>query len=368
MYTSINLPKVVFSRNFTEDLKKVLERKKYILITSKFWIKKKYTLDIIKHSKPIKVIDNVSPNPELKALFKYNLDLKELDFIVSLGGGSVIDFTKALLGFYLYDNKQEDFYKCLSLDKECKSSSKKVPKIIAIPTTSGTGSEVNSWGTLWNYEEKLSVKGKSLMPYLAILDPSLSLTMPNSLTISTALDALSHAFEAIWNKNFSYLTDEISLLAISKIYKFLPLVLKNNNIENRHELQMASLLAGISMSQTKTAICHSISYPLTAHYNIPHGIACALTLSEVAGLVDENDKKRLKVFKDAFNCYDIGISENISTFLKSIGFSNLIRPFFSEKINENINFINPSRAKNTVIDVTNELAIKIIKRSFNLYK
>jgi alcohol dehydrogenase len=142
-----------------------------------------------------------------------------------------------------------------------------------------------------------------LLPTLAIVDPALTYNLRKDVTINTGLDCLNQAFESIWNKNanndtlpYAFKSIKLSLGALEKI---------NNNIndkKSRLELARASLYAGICIGQTKTSICHSISYPLTAHLNIPHGLACSFTMIAIINYIKRRNKnfflqltKKLKI-------------------------------------------------------------------------
>ena len=158
-----------------------------------------------------------------------------------------------------------------------------------MPTTSGTGSEVTSFATVWDKKnkKKLSINHKSLLPTVAIVDPTLTFDLPKEATINTSLDALNQAFESIWNKNsnkstivYAFKSIKLSLNALARINKNI------NDKKSRSELARASLYAGMCISQTKTSICHSISYPLTANFQIPHGLACAFTMSAVINYIN----------------------------------------------------------------------------------
>ena len=366
--TTIILPKIIFSKNFISDLKNIGVQKKCILFTSAYWKKSKAYKDFIKVIKPICIIDDIKPNPELKVVLSQQIDFSNIEYCVSLGGGSVLDFTKAVIAFYSCSYNKNKFNKTLVSNKLFLNEDIKFPKFIAIPTTSGTGSEINSWGTIWKNHLKLSVAGDILRPNYAILDASLCKSMPTKLTISTALDALSHSLESIWNKKHSSISDELASIAIKKIIKFLPLTITNRNkIEYRKEMQLAALLAGISMSQTKTAICHSISYPLTSIYNIPHGIACSLTLAEVAKLNNKKHKKRMKVIGNALYCQNEVIGKTLEDFLISINFKEVFKPYASIDLDQNINFINPMRAKNNLTKISNKVATEIVKKSIKKF-
>lgn len=364
---SINLPNIIYSKNCISDLINITKKKKCILFTSNSWTTKKIYKEIINYIKPVKVFDNIQPNPQLHSIFELNIDFKKIDICISLGGGSVIDFTKGILGYNLINNKKI-FSKLLIANKQCFKKNKSLPKIVAIPTTSGTGSEINSWGTIWNNNNKLSVSGEQLKPSYIILDSNLCCTMPESVTISSALDALSHCFESVWNKNYSYLTDEISKIAIRKIIKFLPLVITDHkNTSYRRELQLAALLAGLSMSQTKTAICHSMSYPLTSYFKIPHGLACALTMADIADLHKKSYSKRLQVIYEAFGAKPTNIKSKIDKFFLKINYIPLLKPYKNIKITKNINFINTARSKNSFIKITNSQAFEIINKALKRY-
>jgi alcohol dehydrogenase len=159
--------------------------------------------------------------------------------------------------------------------------------VIAVTTTAGTGSEVTPFATIWDHEskKKLSLASPALFPSIAIVDPELTYGSPPAVAIATGLDALNQAFESVWNKNRSPLTLGLAGSAIMLSLKALPTLVQNlDDVEARSQASQASLFAGLCISQTRTAICHSVSYPLTAHYQIPHGVACAFTMAEVVQL------------------------------------------------------------------------------------
>ena len=161
-----------------------------------------------------------------------------------------------------------------------------------MPTTSGTGSEVTPYATVWDKKnkKKLSINHKSLVPALAIVDPTLTFSLPKEVTINAGLDSLNQAFESIWNKHanksttaYAFKSIKLSLSALTKINKNI------NDKKSRSDLARASLYAGICISQTKTSICHSISYPLTTNFGIPHGLACAFTMSAVINYINRKN-------------------------------------------------------------------------------
>jgi alcohol dehydrogenase len=163
--------------------------------------------------------------------------------------------------------------------------------VVAIPTTAGTGAEVTPFATVW---DRASVRKNSfahdLMPPLhAVLDPELTLTLPRDETLFGGLDTLSHALESLWNRGRSPLSEMFSLRALDLATDALESVLEDpEDIRQRERMQQASLLAGMAISQTRTAVAHAISYPLTLRYGVPHGLACGFTLGPLIDAVSDH--------------------------------------------------------------------------------
>ena len=155
---------------------------------------------------------------------------------------------------------------------------------IQIPTTAGTGSEVTPFATVWDYEEqkKKSLSHSKLYAKKAFIDPDFLSETPLSVAVSTGLDALNQAFESLWNVNATEITRLLSRQAIVFSLEALPNISNAaSNSDLRRNLSLASLFAGLAISQTRTSICHSISYPLTLKYGVEHGMACAFSMLEV---------------------------------------------------------------------------------------
>ena len=129
-----------------------------------------------------------------------------------------------------------------------------------------------------------------MLPAFAIVDPTLTYDLPKDATINTGLDCLNQAFESIWNKNANKLTIAYALKSIKLSLSALAKINKNiMDKKIRSKLARASLYAGICIGQTKTSICHSISYPLTANFGTPHGLACAFTMSAVINYINNEN-------------------------------------------------------------------------------
>lgn len=250
------------------------------------------------------VIEDVSPNPDVALLagmydrFWQNDDV--CDTVVALGGGSAIDTAKALI----VGTQSGRFEELLALLADGKPfTPHRVKTLIAIPTTAGTGSEVTPWATIWDAEKqkKYSLHLDCTWPKAAIVDPELMLSLPRHVTISTGLDALSHALESIWNVNANPVSDAFAISAINDIMTCLPLLAKDlNNKALRSSMALAAMKAGLAFSNTKTALAHSISYEMTLRHGLPHGIACSFTLPLVLkmawGETPERDAVLQKVF------------------------------------------------------------------------
>ncbi|MHA1476207.1 MAG: iron-containing alcohol dehydrogenase, partial [Promethearchaeota archaeon] len=168
--------------------------------------------------------------------------------------------------------------------KEGKNLEKYGIPLIEVPTTSGTGSEVTRWATVWDLGEKqkkYSLSDLKMYAKGAIVDPTLVKSLPKKMSVITGLDALSQAFEAYWSKNHNIISDIYALQAIPLIFSNLQKIFDNpSDVETRKNLAFGSLISGLAFSNTKTTAVHSVSYPITLHFNVPHGLACALTLSQ----------------------------------------------------------------------------------------
>lgn len=225
------------------------------------------------------VEDGLLPNPQLSDLERLATRAKEFapTAILALGGGSVLDAAKVTAVLLGGDDGQ--LTESLRSDQP-QAWSRQIP-LVVVPTTAGTGSEVTPFATVWDSIScrKYSVSGDAVFPDLALLDPELTLTLPRDETLFGGLDATSHALESLWNKNATPLTRALSFAALERIRRALPGALRDpGQVHHRHAMQEASLLAGMAISQTRTAIAHAISYPLTLHHGVPHGLACSFTL------------------------------------------------------------------------------------------
>ncbi len=202
------------------------------------------------------------------------------DFLVAVGGGSPIDAMKAIAALSTSGG-------CIN-DYMGKVITEPTPPMVAIPTTSGTGSEATQFTIITNTEKdiKMLLKGSVLMPDIAVDDPAFTLSAPPSVTAATGLDALCHAAEAYTSRKSQVLTDGYALSAIKKIFKYLPICYnEGDNVEARAQMSLAALEAGIAFNNASVTVIHGMSRPIGALFHVPHGISNAMLLSACFGYV-----------------------------------------------------------------------------------
>jgi alcohol dehydrogenase len=247
-------------------------------------------------NKDIKFEHGFESNPSLNDLVKisHKYHDKSIDLVIGLGGGSAMDVAKiacvsipALANGIELNQLLEDSDLCNSFE---------AISCIQVPTTAGTGSEVTPFATVWDYDtqKKKSLSNTVMFAEKAYIDPDFLRLIPYNVAVSTGLDALNQAFESIWNVNATDISKFYALKAAELCLEFLPLLHKSSSEPHiRSALAQASLYAGIGISQTRTSICHSISYALTLRFGLNHGLACAFSMKEVFKFNQSHIKKEL---------------------------------------------------------------------------
>lgn len=225
--------------------------------------------------------DEVKPNPTIANVHTGldKLKVSGADFIIAVGGGSVIDTAKAIA--VIANNP--DNYDVVSLEGVDKSKNPPMP-IIAVPTTAGTGSETTMDYVITNTEQKrkMACMDSMVVPVVAILDTDIMASLPLKMTAATAMDALTHAVESYLSKGAFDFSEMLSLKAVSLISANFLKVIKNlNDLKARKALAMAQYMAGMSFTNVGLGIVHSMAHPLSAFYDVPHGVANALILPYV---------------------------------------------------------------------------------------
>ena len=195
------------------------------------------------------------------------------DFLVALGGGSPIDSMKAIGSLVVNGGNISD-YMGKVIDVE-------MPPLVAIPTTAGTGSEATQFTIITDTKKdiKMLLKGKVLMPKLAIIDPQFTMTAPPKITAATGLDALCHAVEAYTSRKAQTLSDSFAMSAVKRIFKSLPVAFKDGkNEEARIQMSVAALEAGIAFNNASVTIIHGMSRPIGALFHVAHGLSNAMLM------------------------------------------------------------------------------------------
>ena len=223
-------------------------------------------------------------NPTVEQLYDAYRETRDFapEVVVAVGGGSILDVGKSLCCLYGREIPDVDALRDLIVQK---AYGRPAARWIGIPTTAGTGSETTCWATIWDPERdaKRSVECQENYAWAALVDPELAAGMPLKLAVSSALDAVAHAVESYWAKGSNCVSRALALEAIRTVMGSMEDLLAGKR-EAHDAMARGSMLAGLAFSNTKTTACHSISYPLTMHYGIPHGVAVSILLSPVLQL------------------------------------------------------------------------------------
>jgi len=245
------------------------------------------------------IFSDVVPNPTEELVQKGLLHIikHKPDHVIAIGGGSAIDLAKAII------------YYCISIKSEFMvADAIHRPTFIAIPTTSGTGSEVTNYTVITSESTGLKnvIQSDEIQPTVALLDYTLTLTAPDFITAETGFDALTHAMEAYVSTPHNVFSDAYAKEAVQLIFEHLiPSYLDPKNYSAKENMQLASTMAGMAFNQSGLGLCHSIAHSLGSHFHLSHGKANALVLPTVI----------------IFNAKDPQVLKRYSQIAKSLGFS-----------------------------------------------
>ena len=279
------LPRDIYHGKDSLEVLKSLEGKKAFIVIGGGSMKRFGFLDkVLSYLKEAnmetKVFEGVEPDPSVETVMKGAKEMEEFnpDWIVSIGGGSPIDAAKAMWIFYEYpDFTFEKAIVPFGLPKLRRKA-----KFVAIPSTSGTATEVTAFSVITDYKAKIKypLADFEITPDIAIVDPILAETMPEKLVAHTGMDALTHAIEAYTASLRSNFTDPLALKAIEMVNMHLVNSYKGD-MEARGEMHEAQCLAGMAFSNALLGIVHSMAHKVGAVFHIPHGCANAIFLPYV---------------------------------------------------------------------------------------
>ncbi len=278
-----------------DELKNVLGKKKVFLVTDAFLYNNGYTDAVtnkldemgIKHT----CFYDVAPDPTLACAKEGAKAMKDFepDCIIALGGGSAMDAAKIM--WVLYEHPEVDFLDMAMRFVDIRKRIYTFPKMgekayfIAIPTSSGTGSEVTPFAVITDETTgvKYPLADYELLPNMAIIDTDNMMSQPKGLTSASGIDALTHSLEAYASVMATDYTDGLALKAIKNIFKYLPGAYENGSTDlvAREKMANASTMAGIAFANAFLGVCHSMAHKLGAFHHLPHGIANALLITEV---------------------------------------------------------------------------------------
>ncbi len=263
------------------------------------------------------IFDGVVPNPTIECteegvrLYKEN----DCDCIVALGGGSPMDCAKVLGARIARPDKT------ISQMKGNLKVFKKIPPLYAIPTTSGTGSEVTLAAVISDpkNQEKYPINDPNLIPKYVIFDPELTVNLPKETTATTGMDALTHAIEAYIGKSNTKQTKNDAIEAVKLIFNYLLRAYNDGtDIEARAKMQHGAYLAGRAFTRAYVGYVHAIAHALGGYYGVPHGLANSVLLPKVLKKYGKSAYKKLSELADAVELEGNTREEKANNFIKAI--------------------------------------------------
>lgn len=289
--------KIYFEYNSIQYLEKMPDVKKAFIVTDPGMVKLGYVDKILYYLRKrtdyvhCEIFSEVEPDPSVETVMKgaEMMNNFQPDVIIALGGGSAMDAAKGM--WLYYEHPEENFDGLRQRFLDIRKRAYKFPKmgikakLVAIPTTSGTGSEVTSFAVISDKKNnmKYPLADYELTPDIAIIDPQFVMSLPATVTADTGMDVLTHAIEAYVSVMASDYTDALAMKAIQLVFEYLPRAYKDgaNDKVAREKMHNASCMAGMAFTNAFLGLNHSIAHKIGAEYHVPHGRANAVLLPYV---------------------------------------------------------------------------------------
>ena len=316
-----------------DELKTVRGSKKAFIVTDNFLYKNGYTKAITDKLDAMGIVHqtffNVEPDPTLACAIEGTKAMTafEPDTIIAIGGGSAMDAAKIM--WVMYEHPDADFMDMAMRFIDIRKRVYTFPKMgekayfVAIPTSSGTGSEVTPFAVITDEKTgtKYPLADYELMPNMAIVDTDLMMSAPKGLTSASGIDALTHALEAYASVMATDYTDGLALKAIKLIFKYLPSAYENGqtDIKAREEMANASTMAGMAFANAFLAVCHSMAHKLGSYHHLPHGVANALLITEVMKFNADPTPKKMGTFSQYQYPHTLERYAEVANFLGIFG-------------------------------------------------
>ena len=286
--------------------------RKPLIVTGKYTAKSAAAAELLKYAPDGVIFDGITGEPTVDminagvAAYHDN----SCDHVIGIGGGSALDSAKAIAAMSALGGNIADY-----MGKEIDGE---FPPMILVPTTAGTGSEATKFTIITDTQKdiKMLLKGDKLLPDLAVLDYSYTISSPKSVTAATGMDALTHAIESYTSRKANPITDTFALSALRRIFSNLPTAYSDpGNEYAREQMLIAAYEAGVCINNASVTIVHGMSRPIGALFHVPHGISNAMLDIKCLGFAAEGAPER---FASAARA--VGASDNADDRTAAQGF------------------------------------------------
>ncbi|MGF1910255.1 phosphonoacetaldehyde reductase [Vibrio kasasachensis] len=355
-----------FENELTDALNRVTAKRVFVVCGKKSFLASgaKGRLAELENCFEVTMFSDFSENPtaeEVSRAYQECLSMNA-DAVIAIGGGSAIDIAKGIIGLWAtkttIDTLLEGSFQIVS----------DYPYFIAIPTTSGSGSESTHFAVVYKGDAKFSVANEALLPQQALIDGSLTFSMSKKQAACSGLDAFCQAIESFWAKSATKESKTNALTSLKILHEHLVSSVNNQNRGSREKCIEAANYAGQAINVTKTTAPHAFSYHLTKKYDIPHGLAVALSMSVVLRASLKNPVEYDAVLSEVYEVLKIGSLSGLVDLIESM-LKSFSLPFSlcqigctgKSNINAYISGVNLERLNNHPVKIDVKLLMRVIE-------